>query len=183
MKKLILFCLCFVILTPVFAQEIAFRTDNDNVFSIGANYMIEKGNVAVGLTYMIDKNTEEETYQIAMATISYELAFSFDKGAKALIRTFAGNIIELSQIKNCHDIGRESKRAYSGSSTYYYYCYPYFEVSHDDLKTMMQEGIQKIRFETTIGMIDYSYEKDELGKLLKKEYDLILSKSKFDTDF
>ena len=183
MKKLILFCLSMIILTPAFAQEIAFRTDNDNVFSIGANYMIGKGNVAVGLSYMLDKISEERTFQIPMVTISYELAFSFDKGAKALIRTFSGSIIELSQMKSCYDIGRDLKSAYSGSTSYYYYCYPYFEVSHNDLLIMMQEGIQKIRFETTIGMKDYSYEKDELGGLLRKEYDLIFSKTKFDTDF
>lgn len=183
MKRTLILLLSIALATPLFAQKIGIREENEELLHIATNYELPKGDIAIALEYLHNKLNNEDSYYLHLYLVSYELPFSFDKGAKALIRTSKGSIIELEQLTNCYDIKREHQLSSARYSTYYYYVFPKYGISRDDMELIINEGIAKIRFETTIGMRDYTYDSDALGKMLKAEFDLIFKKTDFSADF
>lgn len=183
MKRTLILLLSIALATPLFAQKIGIREENEDLLHIATNYELPKGEIAIALEYLNNKKNNDESFFLHLYLVSYNLPFTLDKGAKALIRTFKGNIIELEQLMSVYDIKRDRQSASSQYSNYYYYVFPKFGISRDNTELIMNEGIAKIRFETTIGMKDYTYESDVLGKMLHAEYDLIFKKTDFSAGF
>lgn len=186
MKKLLITTLVAFVATLSYAQSLGYRNDTDASLTVGTNYTILGRQLGVSLNYGLNKSTKEEKWLLDFILYSRNERLNVDQGAKLLIRTFSGTVIELKQNQDCHAIKIDSDYPYSSIGNYDtidYMVYLKYFIDGKDLQIIMKEGIQKMRFETSRGMKDLLWEKDEFGALILSEYNLILGKSDFGADF
>lgn len=185
MNKMIIFFLLSIMITipSVSAQNLAYRTDTDMELSAATDYYRSSGSIGTSLSYHLNKASQEESFTLGLWVLSDDLEFFIDLGSKALIRTTKGHIIELQQITSSLRKGSKYLGYYGNQAHTRHYIYPDYLISREELEMLMEEGILKIRLETTVGMKDYLYKTEVLGKTLQAEYNLIFNVSDFDTDF
>ena len=184
MKKLFFLVTTLLMAYSSFGQSIGYRTESNGILNVGTNYLIRNHEVGIALNYAKFLNTSEERWKLSMIYIWAGTEYNFDKDSKLLIKTFSDKVIELSQKIDCQSVKRERECPISGDYSYFYiWRYPDYDITSDDLHTIMNDGIKKMRFETTRGMRDVLFEKDIWGNLIKSEYDLILGKSDFSSGF
>lgn len=192
MKRILSFVIFFLLAFPLFAQTLAYRDEDDSHVQVGTNYYYEgKGGLlidfdprtAVALEYVLHKDSGEEIYSLDFLLKTYELKFSIDKNANVYIKTFQDNVITLHHSQTCIEVKQDSKRVSDRSDSHYYYIYPKYIISKEDLQTLMNEGIKKLSFMTTRGYHVLNYEKDTIGTILVKENELLLGKTNFSEGF
>jgi len=184
MKRIVLILLLMTLgISSLKAQNLAYRNDDILVFSAGTDYLRESGSIGVAVEYEKEKATRNEKATIRLWVLSDNLKFGINQGAKALIRTFSGTVIELIQKVDWPRQDSKYLGHLRGKAQNRYYVYPDYPISMQDLLTLVNEGVQKVRLETSIGMKDYYYDTDVIGSTLKKEMDLILNKIDLDSDF
>lgn len=186
MRKFLLTTCAIFIATFSFGQTLGYRNDSEESLIVGTNYSIRGRQLGISLNYGLNKVTKEERWLLDFILYSRNEPLNIDQGAKLLIRTFSGSVIELKQNQNCYNIKRETDYPYKSSGNYDikdYLVYPHFFIDGNDLNTLMKEGIQKMRFETTKGIKDIQWDNDIYGDIIKSEYNLILGKSDFGADF
>lgn len=190
MRKLLLVIFLFVFALPLFSQNISYRDETDNRLLVGTTFCYEskgallvdfKPRTAIALSYNLYKDTGEEYFMISFALQTYEHEFTFDKNAPLYIKTFQNSIVVITQL--LHDVQKDKKRVNDKSDAYYYFVYPSFVISKEDLTSLMQEGIQKLSFMTTAGYHTLTYENDTVAAILVKEYDALMGKTNFDEGF
>lgn len=107
-----------------------------------------------------------------------------DEGRKLLIKLSDNSIITL---ENIEQIGPLDYETYIGANITVYSVYPLYYVSKNNLLTMLQIGVEKIRIETNIDYIDRMVKGKTMVDVLRAQYDNIqeaLSKTKdIYTDF
>lgn len=192
MKKFFVTALSLVFACPVFSQTLAYRHEEDASLQVGTNYYYEgkpallvdfNPRTAVALEYALNKDNGEELFQLDFLLKTYEQEFSFDKNANLYIRTFNDKVITIHQLKECGTIKRERERVSEGSDSFYYYVYPDYAISKEDLTALMDEGAKKLSFMTTRGYHTLEFEKDTIGSILKREYNLLMGKTDFNEGF
>lgn len=184
MKRHLIIILCTLFsCQAIFAQNLARRTENDITLQAATDYWRKAGSIGVALTYELNKPVKEETFLLSLWVISKDLKFAIDKKSKMLIRTTRGQIIELEQTTESPEQQSKYLGLSGGVSHYYYYVYPDYLITRQDLETIMKDGVSKIRLETTVGMMDYPYSVEIVGEMLTAEYGLIFNNKNFDTDF
>lgn len=186
MKRFLITTLLALFAILSYGQSIGYRNDTDESLTVGTNYSIRGRQLGVSLNYGLNKSTKEERWLLDFILYSRNERLRVDQGAKLLIRTFSGSVIELKQNQSCYDIKRDTEYPYKSIRDYDttdYLVYPDYFIDGKDLQTLMKEGIQKMRFETTKGMKDLLWEKDVFGEVILSEYNLILGKSDFGADF
>ena len=194
MKRSLSFVSTFLLAFPLFTQTLGYRDKVDSYVRVGTNYEYEgKGGLlvdfeprtAVALEYILHKDTGKELFMLDFLLKTFELEFSIDKNAYLYIKTFQDNVITLRQAfarpELRKDVERVTKR--SESQYHYYYIYPGYNISKEELQTLMNEGIKKLSFMTTRGYHVLNYEKDTIGAILVKEHELILGKTDFSEGF
>lgn len=184
MKKVLFLLFAFLLSYPSFGQAIAVREENEKVLLVGTNYMSDY-TTGVSLMVLSNKETGEKIYELGLYFDLYGRTLC-QKGSKAIFKTFNGTIITLRQITETGDV--ISRRKLVNSSRINeeldrYRLQTDYRITEDDLQTLMHEGIQLMRIETLIGLKDYTYRKDALGGFLSAEYDLILDKKDFESNF
>ena len=192
MKKLFLSVLSLLLIVPLYSQTLAYRHDEDSYVQVATNYYYEgKGaflidvnpRTAVSLFYHLQKDNGEEIFNLDFLLKTYHLEFSFDKNAKVYIKTFQDKLITLHQKYTNEEIRKDREQVSDHSDSFYYYVYPSYFISKDDLQTIMNEGIKKMSFMTTRGYHVLSFENDTLGKIITDEYNILLGKSDFTEGF
>lgn len=186
MKKLLLATFAVLVGTLSQAQSLNSRKDTEESLSIRTNYLVEGQQLGVSLDYVLNKATNEEIWGLSIVLYSRNVRFNVDKGSKLLIRTFSDNIIELKQIKEFYHIYQRKEYPYERANDYNttdWLLDPYYFIETVDLEKIMNEGVKKMRFETSKGMKDLEWEKDVFGQMVLSEYNLILEKSNFEKDF
>lgn len=185
MKHLGLFITMLLVSLNSFAQTIAEREDFETYSTITTTYGIDKSffgySTAVALSMLTNKTTDERVFQLFyyFETSGKTLC---QKGSKLIIKTFQGSIITLEQILADDRVRSYRERVGSVEGNVYSLRGHYY-IDEDDIKKLIDEGIQLIRVETLKGLIDYTYKTDTLGKLLNTEYDLLFEKQDFGSDF
>ena len=176
MKKVIIFILTIFTSASLFAQSLAFRKESNGRYVAGTNYMLSSmsfsKSTGVALTVYSNQISEEREYNMGIYFETSGPAYC-QQGSKAIIKTFANSIITLH--------ANDYEHADNEGAKYYYRIH--YAITEDDLQRLINEGIQLIRIETSIGLIDNVFKKDILGKYLKKENEMILEKRDFSSDF
>lgn len=192
MKRIVFAALFAFLFIPLYSQTLGYRHEKDNQVQAGTNYYFEgksaflvnfNPRTAVALEYLFDKDTENEVFSLDFLLQTYELEFSFDKNANVYIKTFQDRVITLHQTKGCGEIKKDRKRVSDRSDSFYYYVYPEYIIPKEDLTALMNEGVKKLSFMTTRGYHTLNYDNDTIGKILAKEYDLLLGKTNFEEGF
>lgn len=185
MKKNIVLLSFILLSVPMFAQTIGFRDDNGEVLAIGTDYMITRAfgsyDTGVALAIYTDKHTGEKTYDLGIYFETYGKTFC-QEHSRAVIKTFSGSIITISERLDTYKVQNGRKQVGDYRSTTYS-LKPQYSISEGDIKTLMAEGIQRLRIETLKGLKDFTYKSDVLGGYLSKEFNLILGKQDFGADF
>ena len=187
MKKTIIVILLSVICASAYAQTISFRKETDDKVFIATNYLTTTHlmggyDTGVALTVYIHKQTGEKNYFVGLYSEGYGRTDS-QKNSRSVFKTFAGNIITVVQIDDASDV--RSSRSQVAVDSPIYALRVHYSISEPDLQTIMNEGIALLRIETAAGIREYSYKKDNLGKYLRSEYNLLLANEKnpFENDF
>lgn len=183
MKKLILlFTLIFSLSIASYAQDsrISFRDETSERLAIGTYYqMVEMAyNKELGPSlsyYYYKKSGKKEFYLGFWMRMKYQNRFTMDEKAKVLIKTKSGNVVELINTPNRVKGKSESNDLYSVTTD--------FLISEANLKKLINEDIEKVRFETTRGFIDYYSKNNALAATISRYYQLVLGKSDFSADF
>lgn len=185
MKKQIILLSLILLSVPTFAQSIGFRDDNSEYLAIGTDYMITRAfssyDTGVALAIYTDKHAGVKTYYLGLYFETYGKTFC-QKHSRAVIKTFSGSIITISEILDTYKVinFREQVGDYQSTT---YSLKPQYSISEEDIKILMAEGVQLLRIETLQGLKDFTYKSDVLGGYLTKEYNLILGKQDFGSDF
>lgn len=176
MKRILslLFLICFAI--PAFCQKLGYKTDNETILSIGTNYSIED-NLGIATEYHFDKKTKVENLGLAFIVTSSHKPMSFDKGSILLIKTFSGTVIQLEEYLSDIDVDHDQKKV--STMLTLYTAKPRYRISDSQFDTIIKEGIQKLRFDTTTGFVDYEFEHDKHGKILERQKSIIKEEADF----
>lgn len=169
MKRLIITSILACIACVCYGQSLGYRKDNARCLAMGTDYSAAGRQLGVSLNYCLDKATNEELWRLDYILSSQDEPLKIDRGAKLLIRTFSGTVVEMKQNRTCYELRLE--KTYREKD---YLVYPEYYIDGGDLLVIMNEGIQKMRFETTKGMKDLQWEDDVYGRLIRSEYNLIL---------
>lgn len=180
MKNVFLLLLSLLVVSPTFAQKLGYKTDNDKELAIGTNYTIDN-DLGIAVEFHRNKETNQSVWGVAFIVMDSHRAFSFDKGSRLLIRTFKGNTIELVQYLDVKRIETDYK-VYSTVKTEYY-ARPRYHLSLSDLDKITEEGVKKLRFDSTAGFIDISYETDHVGAIIGTKRGIIQEESVFGHGF
>lgn len=179
MQRFIIIILILFISGPIFAQSIGYRDESENILIVGTNYMttnpLSNRITGIALEVLTNKTTGENTVNISLLFETLSKTFC-QKNSKAIFKTFEGNVITLQESLETNSITRETRDSK-------YILKPQYSISEEDLQTIMKEGIQLMRIETLKGLKDFKYKKDVLGGFLTAEYNLILEKKDFSSDF
>lgn len=187
MKKIfVAFALFLLGVVSLNAQSLAYREDTGESLSIGTNYTTEdKYRLGVALNHFVNKKSNQEVWALGFLIYTRNIQLTVDENARLLIRTFGDNIVELTQYIESpkQDYQSLGYNRYTNMSEYDYQVYPSYSISLADLKILMSEGIKKLRFETTRGMLDIDCERDVFGVDIWSEYNLIIGKTDFGEGF
>jgi len=178
MKHLITLLMCALIGISAYAQKIV----SDDTPADGNRYIFcSKENVGgfsdrmklfVGLSYMqpVEGNS---LYSLCIQLNCGEVT-SIHKGGRMLLKTFDGNVVELSTYMG----GSDELKSISGVNMWQISAqYP---ITPEQL-TMLEKGIAKIRIELGDSKTyDKEWKKDKVGKILAKESTLIQNAIKTD---
>lgn len=176
-KLYIILAILFTSVTCVAQSEglLMDKPGKDGQRTIGTYFhYISKGftdTAPVGLSIIADSSPEETKFYLSVKMSNV----AFPKGGVFLIKTSAGEVIELSQLSE----------KYETKSTHYIPRMGFIEqgtgiypVTQDILNILNQDGISKIRIETSAEVIDREY-KEKTTEKYKKEftamYSLVLS--------
>ena len=113
------------------------------------------------------KETGEEGIFITLYFQTYSCTFC-QEGSRAVFKTFSGSTVTIEQILSSDTLSNRVGIPDRIKPTYA--LFPLYSISKEDLMKLMKEGIQKIRIETLVGFLDFTYKKDELGGYLAAEY-------------
>ena len=174
----------------MFSQSLSYRDDNESSLLVGTNYGLEgketlvpRRRIGVAVAYQLDKKSGEEYYWLDFYLRTLNQNFTIDMNSNLLIKTFQDNIIILQETGKEIDKSREKLNPNSTSEFYYYILKPSYKISKEDLQKIMDEGIKKTWFMTTLGYFDFKFEQNTLGQIITEEYNLIHGKSDFSSDF
>lgn len=175
MKKIILLFLEIIFLsTNSFAQKIVIdKTEADGFRSIMTDQktcrdLKDKWVFSFGVAACTDN--QHLSYDLAIELGCYE-GESVKKGAKVLIKTFKGDVIEASV-----DLDNFAKGSVAtiGTSVYTIWKMPIMiELTHEQLQELATDGIQKIRIEGSPENFEKEYKKDKTSKVIKERLDLV----------
>lgn len=198
MKRILALGFCFLICASSFSQTIAYRNEDEAALEIATNYLFEgkvsltslffndlKPKAGVALAYKLDKISGDEFFSLDFVLKTYNLEFSFDKGANVYIKTFQDNVLTLHQTLDYSSInaGKETKKVSDRTSSKFYFMFPKYSITKEELTLIMREGIKIIMFMTTRGYHTLKYDKDDLGDIVSNEYSILLGKSDFTDGF
>ena len=186
MRKVLITVIAALITTITYGQSLGYRNDTKDKLHVGTNYTVFKGELGISLNYTVLKATNEKEWMISVVLYSRKERLGIDQGAKLLIRTFKGTVVELKQLNDCYNIKVETEYPYKSLRDYEtvdYLIYPDYLITEDNLQIIMNEGIKKMRFEITKGLKDLVWDNDVYGKVLISEFNLINGKTDFDSGF
>ena len=185
MKKTVLLLLLGALSSSLFAQSISFRNDNEKTLAVGTNFMITRSfgsySTGVALAMYTDKVTKERSFDMGIYFETYGQTFC-QEHSRAVLKTFSGTIVTLVQRLDAYKVQGSRERVGDYKSTTFS-LKPQYLIQENDLNTLMNEGIQILRIETSKGFKDFTYKSDVLGGYLKSEYNLILEKRDFESNF
>ena len=185
MKRLLFVLLATILSVPVFSQTVGFRDDSEKILAVGSNYMLTKpwGSYSSGVALAVytEKESGQRKFDLGIYFETYGQTFC-QEHSRAIFKTFSGSIITLEQWLETSDVQNSRERVGDYRSTTYSLT-PHYIVPEDVLNKLMEEGIEVMRIETLKGLKDFTYKSDVLGAFLTKEYNLILGKQDFGTDF
>lgn len=180
MKRLVIVVLSLFVGLHMSAQNLVYKTDNEREYEIGVKPEQVK-NLGVALSHSLDKTTGASRWTIIFNVIGWETPFNFDKGSILLIRTCGGSVLKLYQVLDCHDVLLPSK--HDDIVGRLYRAQPRFNISQEELDILINEGIKKLRFDSTAGFMDYAHEHDYIGTILKKQKKIIIAESDFNRGY
>lgn len=183
MKKRLLIILFSLFCVSSFAQTISFRDDRKDVFAAGTDYLITnfygKYDSGVSLTVYIPKQAGEKKCIIGIYSEGNKT--ETQENSRAVFKSFSGNIITLKQ---SNESGVQNAILQLGNyQSNTWALKVHYDISEEDLNTLMNEGVAVLRIETLAGIREYIYDKDYLGGFLRSELDLINEKKSFENDF
>lgn len=176
MKKILLTIALLSVSLSMFSQKLGYKKDNDTEFSIGVNYAFVE-HLGIGMSFLLNKETGEKNWGISIIVPNQYSDFSFDRNSLLLIKTFSGSIIELHELMEYNQVERDIYHI--TPSIAIHRSSPLYLLAIEDLNKIISEGVEKLRFDSTIGFIDFSYTEDKLGPLFKKQKDIIIEESNF----
>lgn len=163
---IILASLCISL--PSFAQEklLMDKPGKNGHRTIGTYYhYMTKGftdTAPIGLSIIAESYHDSTAYYLSTRTSNVR----FPKGGVFLIKTLEGEVIELTQISEKYDTGSLHYIPNHGVIDHGIGLYP---ITIDILNILNQDGIAKVRLETTSGVIDREYKPKQVEKY-KKEF-------------
>lgn len=163
---IILAALCVSISS--FAQEklLMDKPGKNNHRTIGTYYhYMTKGftdTAPIGLSIIAESFTDSIAYYLSARTSNVK----FPKGGVFLIKTSKGEVIELTQISEKYDTGSLHYVPNHGVINHGIGLYP---ITIDVLNILNQDGITKVRLETTTDVIEREYKPKQVEKY-KKEF-------------
>lgn len=193
MKQFFILLACAALSTGAFAQSkyIEYRKvlDNGEKISIKTNpvEIKEKKQQTIGLSFMYETSMKEDPdktgYSLFITFISDREDWIVPYGGKLLIRTGSGKVISLiHSIKDGITLYRadngfennvysanEFVRRNEFSGTAYYRKFGKYPIDEADLALIMEEGIIKIRLETTGSNVECEYPEVETVKINRKK--------------
>lgn len=183
MKKLVILFTLFLSITWVSSAQdsrIGFREETAERLAIGTNYqmvnMADNKQLGPSVSYYWNKKTGKKDFYLGFwMRMKYENRYTMDKNAKVLIKTKSGNVVTLTN--------KEDRVRRESDSNNYYSVMANLLISESNLKKLIDEGIEKVRFETTRGFVDYYSKNDALAATISRAYQLVLGKSDFGADF
>lgn len=187
MNKVISLLVCLLIGASAFAQKII----SDNTPADGNRYIFcskenvggfsDKTKLFIGLSYM-QPVSGEGLYSLCIQLNCGEVT-TIHKGGRMLIKTTAGNVVELSTYMG----GTDELKTISGINIWEISAQ--YSITPEQLE-QIQSGVTKIRIELGDSkMYEKEWKKDKVGKILAKEHTLIIaalgknSKASFSDDF
>lgn len=195
MKRLIIACLFFAVSFSINAQDIEFRyilepdglsvmTTTQDVFSFSAK----------PLEYALQ--FEESSVEVQNLGYTLHIYFAVDdrklyvpKGGKLLIKTTKDEVLNLEDCGTDYFIGYNSEsgnykimeRQYRYYDTSFkrnrYKVHGKYVISEDELRTLMTDGVAKIRIETTGEPIQCEYKPSKTNKtasVIQKLYNVLI---------
>lgn len=175
MKKIRLFSgiiiLLFLKIVPIYAQSIVIKEDADSTLVIGTSIMYAKTllntSCGVSLLSIYNKNSDEEEMFIGVAIPTGSKKVYSQEFSKCIIKTFGGDIISATQIEPL------STATSTGSDMATWWNVANYHISLENLRKIFSSGINVIRIQASIGVIEVSYKTDVLGNYLIAEYSKI----------
>ena len=191
MKKLILLILAVSLFNNSFSQKIVVDKVNEHgerfVFCSEKFVTTLKDMTKISVSlHAAQKSDDAPLYSILIRILKVDGSpFSMPKGSRFLIKLTDDSVIELKSREECPG-ELKIDRTVNGWVKEIYEATPSFDITKEQLLKVFS-GVKKVRFETSLDNIDKEFDKDKIGVLLKKEFDLIneaLSKEKdFSSDF
>ena len=188
MKKFSLIIAAMLLSCIVSAQSIVLdKVDSDGFRYIQTNMVVcraftDRIVFSFGLAN-ISNDTSEAWLLNIDATAASQL--SAKENSKLLLKTFQGNVIELSarfdsddwtgKVRTLHDFGGVIVSTYNITMSY--------PINEDQLLMLKEEGLAKLRMEASPNNLDKEYKKDQVGTVLGKAHNLIISTKTERKDF
>lgn len=183
MKRILLFAFLITIAFPSYSQSIAYREEKDGIVTTATSRMTTRAfsheRIGIALYIASDQTTNVKS---VLLDFLYELDKTYtQKGSRAIIKTFTGDIIKL--VQNTNDDTVSKYREQSDETLDLYFINVQYLTDEKTLNKLINEGIQKIRIETLTGLRDYVFKNDVLGGYLKSEHNLIIQNNDFSANF
>src|SRR5574344_1370118 len=174
MKKVVLVFTLFIICMTSFGQSIAVdKTDKDARYIITSKVLCR--NFTDRVVYSFGMSAiiigDEQVFNLELDVVSNG-PLTVEKGSHILIKTFEGNVIELtSTSKSSDNLG--TIKDIGGTLFTSYTIHPSYSINPAQIDSISKEGVAKIRVETSIDYLDKEYKKDKAGIVIAKDYELI----------
>lgn len=134
--------------------------------------------LSIGLTSYTKQNTTFTLNIKATATTP----ITIPKRSALLIKTFNGTIIELYStntadgcVRDVHNINGFVFSDYSAT--------PSYDITLEQIHTIANEGLSKIRIQTSTSTIDKEYKKDKAGKVIRTDLTILKDALHINKDF
>lgn len=174
MKKFIILALVSVLSIGANAQKITWDKTKDGLRYIGTDSQIcrnFKDKVVLSASLSVSKRGDITIFHF-VPELTFSTQCSAPKNGKMLIKLFDDSVIELTtalgdeqMVRKVHNI---NGLVYSD-----YTMQPIYDVSEEQLTSIIEKGVKEIRIETSPIVYENEYKKDKIGKVLADRYSLL----------
>lgn len=180
MKRYLIFILGLLFTTSAFSQIAIDKVEEDGsrIIITGAQNIYTRLVNAAAIRVCFIKTSEDDHLYSIRLTLN-EGKMQFDKGRKLLLKFADDSIMEL---ENTKEIGPADYEYSVTSAGTYYFTFPEYEVTEEDIEKIIEGQVVKIRVENNIGFFDRDIKKNKFSKALKKLYDAINAKKETKND-
>lgn len=174
MKKIIILSLFSMMYFCTYAQKIIGDDTKDGLRYIGTDSQIcrnIKDKIVLSASLSVSRRGDITIYHF-VPKLTFASQCSAPKNGKMLIKLFDDSVIELTTALGDKQMVRKVHNV-NGFVYSDYTMQPMYDISEEQLTSIIEKGVKKIKIETSPLVYENEFKKDKIGKALADRYTLL----------